>query len=61
MWAGIIITVISIIGMRMYSFMQKSLFGGTTLQPLAQEGFFPDKFAKLNKEKLPISASKLNL
>jgi L-asparagine transporter-like permease len=48
-------------GMRFYTFMQKSLYGGTTIQPLAQEGFFPDKFAKLNKEKLPISASRLNI
>jgi amino acid permease len=47
--------------MRLYSFAQKAMYGGTTLQPLANEGYFPDKFAKLNKEGLPIAASKLNL
>jgi amino acid permease len=47
--------------MRLYTFMQKSMFGGTMIQPLAHEGFFPDKFAKLNVEGLPVLASKLNL
>ncbi|MDR3257672.1 MAG: APC family permease [Mycoplasmataceae bacterium] len=58
---GVIITVLGILGVRTYSYMQKSLFGGTSIQPLANEGFFPDKFSVLNKEKLPIAASKLNL
>jgi hypothetical protein len=58
---GVAITVLGILGVRTYSYMQKSLFGGTSIQPLAIEGFFPDKFSVLNKEKLPIAASKLNL
>lgn len=56
-----IVAVISIVSLRLYSFAQKSMYGGTTLQPLATEGYFPDKFNKLNNEGLPIAASKLNL
>jgi amino acid transporter len=47
--------------MRINSFMQKSLYGGTTLQPLAYEGFFPDKFGKLNDRQIPATAAKLNM
>lgn len=58
---GVILVMVNLIFMRVYVFMHKSLYGGTTLQPLAIEGYFPDKFGKLNKDGLPISASTLNL
>lgn len=58
---GLVFVVTSMLASRVYVLMHKSLYGGTSLQPLAVEGFFPDKFAKLNKSGLPISASRLNL
>jgi amino acid permease len=53
--------MVSIIFMRVNSVIQKSLYGGTTLQPLAYEGFISNRFAKLTKEGVPKNASKLNL
>jgi amino acid permease len=47
--------------MRINSAMQKSLYGGTTLQPLAHEGFISNRFAILTKENIPKNASKLNM
>jgi L-asparagine transporter-like permease len=41
--------------------MQNSLYGGTALQPLFIEGYFPNNFGKLNKDGLPVKASALNL
>jgi hypothetical protein len=47
--------------MRGNTIAQLSLYGGTSLQPLSQEGYISTKFNELNEQRFPIKAMKLNL
>lgn len=58
---GPIIIIISSVFLKMGAAMQNSLYSGTMIQPMAVEGYFPDRFAKLDKDGLPTRASKFNL
>ncbi len=60
-WAGIGIMIASALAMKIQIASQNALYGGTSLQPLAKEGFIPDYFKKLGKDNLPIRASVLNI
>jgi APA family basic amino acid/polyamine antiporter len=40
--------------------MQNALYGGTMVQPLAQEGYISERYNELNKDDLPIKGSILN-
>ncbi|ATZ18737.1 hypothetical protein ESOMN_v1c03550 [Williamsoniiplasma somnilux] len=61
LYGGPIVMMISSVALKINVAMQNALYGGTTLQPLANEGFLPDKMKKLNKDNLPIKASIFNL
>jgi|GEM_PF-829818 len=41
--------------------MQNALYSGGILEPLAVEGYLPDKFKDLNKDGIAYRASRLNL
>lgn len=60
-YGGPIVMIISGFALKINVAMQNALYGGTSLQPLSQEGYISDKLFKLNKEGLPVKASLLNL
>jgi L-asparagine transporter-like permease len=47
--------------MRGNTISQVTLYGGTTLQPMATEGYISNNFANLNEDGFPIKAMKLNI
>ncbi|GHU49935.1 hypothetical protein FACS189459_2850 [Bacilli bacterium] len=47
----------SIVATYLNSVIQKSLYGGSSLEPLCAEGFFPKKYSERNKEGIPVKAS----
>ncbi|QBQ08032.1 putative permease [Spiroplasma gladiatoris] len=53
--AGRIIVIICTLLMRFNSSLQVSLFGGSTLEPLAKQKFISKIFAKENKESIPVA------
>ncbi len=57
---GVIIIVISIIMTRINAISQNSLYSGTTIEPLAVEGYVSNKLAKLQKDNIPFNASIAN-
>ena len=60
-WAGAIIMLVSSLGLKVQAAAQNALFGGTTLQPLAKEGYISDNFRKLNADNIPVRSCALNL
>jgi amino acid transporter len=58
---GPILIIVSSIALKINAAMQNSLYGGTALQPLCVEGYFPESLGKLNKDGLPTKASTVNL
>ncbi|MDR1234590.1 MAG: APC family permease [Mycoplasmataceae bacterium] len=60
-YAGPLIMIISTIFMRGNTISQVTLYGGTTLQPMATEGYISNNFANLNEDGFPIKAMKLNI
>lgn len=60
-YGGPIIMIISGFALKINVAMQNALYGGTSLQPLSQEGYISDKLLKLNNDGLPVRASLLNL
>lgn len=52
-----IIMISSIVATYLNSVIQKSLYGGSSLEPLCAEGFFPKKYSERNKEGIPVKAS----
>ncbi|MDR2369492.1 MAG: APC family permease [Mycoplasmataceae bacterium] len=61
LYGGPILLIISSISLKINAAMQNSLYGGTMIQPMAVEGYFPDSWGKLDKDALPAKASKINL
>jgi amino acid transporter len=61
LYGGPILLIISSVALKINAAMQNSLYGGTMLQPMAVEGYFPDSWGKLDKDGLPNKASKINL
>lgn len=61
LYGGPIIMIISGFALKINVAMQNALYGGTSLQPLSQEGYISDKLFNLNKDGLPVKASLLNL
>ena len=61
LWVGASIMFFAQLMMKVQVAIQNALFGGTSLQPLAKEGYIPDYFRKLGKDNLPVHASLLNL
>ncbi|AGM24996.1 APC family permease [Spiroplasma chrysopicola] len=61
LYGGPIIMIISSFALKVNVAMQNALYGGTSIQPMATEGYLPDRFRKLNKDGLPVRASILNL
>jgi amino acid transporter len=61
LYGGPILLIISSIALKINAAMQNSLYGGTMLQPMSVEGYFPDSWGKLDKDGLPSKASKINL
>lgn len=59
--AGAIIMLLGQLAMKIQVAVLNSLYGGTSLQPLAKEGYISDWFKKLGRDNLPIRASLLNL
>ncbi|WP_338970414.1 APC family permease [Spiroplasma endosymbiont of Labia minor] len=57
---GQIVMIISQWALKANGSMQNALYGGTMIQPMAFEGYLPEKFGALNKDNLPIKASILN-
>jgi L-asparagine transporter-like permease len=53
--------IVSTIAMRGNLVSQATLYGGTTLQPLSQEGYISNNFAKLNNSNFPVNAIKLHI
>lgn len=51
---GSVLVIICTILMRFNSSIQITLFGGTTLEPLASQKFLPDALKKENKENVPV-------
>ncbi len=41
--------------------MLNCFIGGTMIQPLADEGYIPEKYKTLNKDNVPLKAAKLNM
>jgi amino acid permease len=60
-YLGPVTIIISAISLKINAAMQNSLYGGTALQPLCVEGYFPESMGKLNKDGLPLKASMVNL
>ncbi len=60
-WVGAILMLISSLGLKIQAAAQNALFGGTTLQPLAKEGYISDNFRKLNRDNIPVRSCALNL
>jgi amino acid transporter len=58
---GPILIIVSSIALKINAAMQNSLYGGTALQPLCVEGYFPQSLGKLNEDGLPTRASLVNL
>jgi amino acid permease len=56
-----VLIIVSSIALKINAAMQNSLYGGTALQPLCVEGYFPQSLGKLNKDGLPTRASLVNL
>ncbi|MDR1234664.1 MAG: APC family permease [Mycoplasmataceae bacterium] len=61
LYGGPILLIISSVSLKINAAMQNSLYGGTMIQPMAVEGYFPDSWGKLDKDGLPSKASKINL
>ncbi len=61
LYGGPIVMIISGFALKVNVAMQNALYGGTSLQPLSQEGYISDKLFKLNNDGLPVKASLLNL
>lgn len=60
-YAGIILMLISSLGLKIQAASQNILFGGTLLQPLSKEGYVSDNLRKLNRDHIPARASFANL
>lgn len=58
---GILIMLICTISLKANAGMQNALYSGGILEPLAVEGYLPDKFKDLNKDGIAYRASRLNL
>jgi amino acid transporter len=54
------IMVVSQLALKANVSMQNALYGGTMVQPLAQEGYISERYNELNKDDLPIKGSILN-
>lgn len=59
-YAGMGIMIFSQFALKANVSMQNALYGGTMIQPMSIEGYLPEKYNELNKDDLPIKASKLN-
>lgn len=59
--AGTLIMLICTISLKANAGMQNALYSGGILEPLAVEGYLPDKFKELNKDGIAFRASRLNL
>ncbi|GHU30822.1 hypothetical protein FACS1894166_01140 [Bacilli bacterium] len=55
------IMMLSILGMRGNTVAMMTLYGGTTLQPMSQEGYISSNFGKQNQDGFPMGAMKLNI
>ena len=53
--------IISSLALKIQVAMANGLYGGTLLQPMGKEGILPDKLRKLERDNLPVKASKVNL
>ncbi|AOG60735.1 putative permease [Spiroplasma helicoides] len=53
--AGPIIIIVCTMLMRFNSSIQVTLFGGSTLEPMASQKFLPNSFKKENKENVPVT------
>jgi amino acid transporter len=61
-YAGPIIMLIGMLGLRVNSLTQKSFYAGTIVQPMSEEGFFPESFGTLSKkDNMSVKASFLNI
>jgi amino acid transporter len=61
-YVGPIIMLIGILGLRVNSMTQKSFYAGTIVQPMSEEGFFPESFGVLSKkDNMSVKASFLNI
>jgi APA family basic amino acid/polyamine antiporter len=54
------IMIVSQLALKANVSMQNALYGGTMVQPLAQEGYISERYNELNKDDLPIKGSILN-
>jgi L-asparagine transporter-like permease len=59
-YGGMAIMVVSQLALKANVSMQNALYGGTMVQPLAQEGYISERYNELNKDDLPIKGSILN-
>jgi amino acid transporter len=57
---GLIFLIISMIALKVNAAQGSSLYSGSSLEPLAQEGYISKKLTKLNRDNLPIRASLFN-
>lgn len=61
LYAGPLIMLVNTICSRGVSCSMLCLYGGTTLQPMSQEGYISDKFGKQNSHGFPIGAMKVHV
>jgi amino acid transporter len=59
-YGGMAIMIVSQLALKANVSMQNALYGGTMVQPLAQEGYISERYNELNKDDLPIKGSILN-
>ncbi|MBH8622759.1 amino acid permease [Spiroplasma sp. hyd1] len=60
-YGGTIMMIMFVITLKINLIMQDSLYGGTSLQPLAHEGFLSNRFQKLSRDNISTKASFLHM
>jgi hypothetical protein len=53
--------IVSTIGMRGNTISQATIYGGTILKPMSDEGYISDRFQEENKDHFPVHAMKLHI